>query len=511
MKNKIKKEFSRSKNYFIFALLINLYVFIPLFFCQPTMPSSIATVVSILILFLFSKISKNIFIMLSLLTLTVTSIISHIAWHWGSQNLSARIEVAALSPGYESKEYLMNFLDKSDLMILFYFIIGLYLIYKLAIGTKHYYKIIRIMSLFSISIILVLMIYSDRIKSLRPYVFIKQYTNIDNLEKILARKVYLKNIKHDIVQSQNNLKYDKIVIIMGESANKHHMSAYGYDIKTTPFLDGLLKNKNSFKYNVIAPANQTRYAIPLEFTDATVEKFDDFYKEKSIVTTFKEYGYKTYWISNQALVGQHENAIATILHEADITKVANTIYHEIKKDTTTILKSLDDIDTKSESKEVFFFHLIGSHIYYKERYFEHDALIKNAKNVIEEYDNTIYNTDKLLKQLYEKFNNSSKLLFVYLSDHGEIVSISKTGHSFFPAYQNEYDIPLIIHSSEENEKLNKLKKLNQLSVFNMESFNTLIKYIVGMDANVSDISTSTTIFAVEPKNIIDYKSIKRYK
>jgi glucan phosphoethanolaminetransferase (alkaline phosphatase superfamily) len=508
--NKIQKELVYSKNYLIFTLLLNLYIFMPLFFSQPTIKSRLATVISMLVLFLFSKISKNIFILLSLLTLTITSLISHIAWHWGTDNLSARIEVAALSPRYESREYLMNFLDKSDLIILFYFIIGLYLIYKFVVGTKHYYKTVRVLSLFTISFLLALMVYTDQIKSLRPYVFIKQYINIDNLEKIRERKVYLKNIKDNTIVSTENLLYDKIVIIMGESVNKHHMSVYDYKLKTTPFLDQLVESRNGFAYNVIAPANQTRYAIPLDLTDATVGRFDDFYKSKSLVTTFKEYGYKTHWFSNQALVGAHENAVATIVNEADDINVANRVYKEIKRDRTVMMKYLDGIHTNN-AKEVFFFHLIGSHIYYKKRYLEKDALIKNAKNLIEEYDNTIYSTDMLLKEIYKKFNKDPNVLFVYLSDHGEVVNISKNGHSFFPAYQDEYDIPLIIHSSKKNQRMVKLKELNQLSTFNMEGFNTLIKYITGMDANVSEISTSRTIFAVEPKNILDYKNIKRYK
>lgn len=54
---------------------------------------------------------------------------------------------------------------------------------------------------------------------------------------------------------------------------------------------------------MISPINQTRYSIPIDLTNATVDNFNLFFTSKLIVTTFKKYGYKTYWLSNQGRVG----------------------------------------------------------------------------------------------------------------------------------------------------------------------------------------------------------------
>lgn len=509
IKLKIKNELVDNKKYFILSCIISTYVFISLFITVTTIKGMIAIVASIVILFIISKISKIIFILFAIMTLLINSAILHIGLHWGNTTIMSRIEVAALSPKSESIEYLMTYLNMIDIFILFYIVIGIFLIYKLLTQLKHSYKIVKVLSLFFLSIVLFILYNLNLIKNVRSYNFIKQYINVVDIEKILERKNYLANLNHDLTNLNNDLHYDKIVIIMGESANKHHMSAYNYSIKTTPFLDTLLENNNSFKYNVIAPTNQTRYSIPITLTSATVDNFNRFFTTKSIITIFKEYGYRTYWLSNQGKVGMHENYIGTIASEADFEKTANLLYVDAKHD-AVLIDYLNQINTSDKAKEVYFFHMMGSHNAYKKRYPKNSALFKNPKNVIEEYDNTIFYTDNILEKIYSRFKNS-KLLFIYLSDHGEVVNVNKHGHGFFPAYQDEYDIPLIVYSSEVNERLIELQNLNKSSLLNMERFNNFIEYIVGIDTNISHISTSSNVFTLKPNNIIDYNMLNKYQ
>jgi glucan phosphoethanolaminetransferase (alkaline phosphatase superfamily) len=136
--------------------------------------------------------------------------------------------------------------------------------------------------------------------------------------------------------------------------------------------------------------------------------------------------------------------------------------------------------------------------------------LKNSKNIIEQYDNTIFYTDTILQKIYNKFRDS-KLLLIYVSDHAEVVNINKNGHGFLPAYKDEYEIPLVVYSSLKNNRLNKLKILNKQSIFNMESFNKFIEYTVGIDENISNISTSSNVFTLDPVNIIDYNNLNRFK
>lgn len=300
---------------------------------------------------------------------------------------------------------------------------------------------------------------------------------------------------------------------MGEAVNKKHMGVYDYNISTTPFLSNLLQQKNSFKFDVIAPTNQTRFSVPIALTDATVKHFYDFITSKSIISDLKEYGYKTYWLSNQFVVGKHETYISSIASEADYIKISNSKYlygmSGVKFD-IVLLDYLKQINLNNNDKEVYFFHLLGSHTQYSKRYPAAHALFSNPKNIIEEYGNTIFYTDHIINEIYNKFKDK-KLLLLYLSDHGEVVNIKKNGHGNFRPYQDEYDIPLIIHSSEHNEKLLKLKIENEKHLFNMEDFNHIVQYLTGIDNNITEISHNPKVFTVEPINIIDYRELNKFE
>ena len=285
---------------------------------------------------------------------------------------------------------------------------------------------------------------------------------------------------------------------------------YGYNNVTSPFLTQLLKSKNSFKFDVIAPSNQTRYSVPMIFTKANVHHWKyNFTHSESILSDFSAYGYKTYWISNQGQVGTYDDWISNIAYEANQTKFFNQGTSKEAKSDNVFVKYLKrkKLDKK---KEVYVFHLIGSHFEYSKRYTNKHILYKNPKNVIQEYENTIYFTDYVIKKIFNYFKNSGNVLIIYLSDHGEVVHLDKNGHGFLPTYKDEYDIPLIIYSSVQNNRINKLYHLNKKHFFNVENMNYIIKYIAGI-SNDANISYSSDIFSLNPKNQRNYERLNYYK
>ncbi len=508
-------ELFENKKYFALSLFISVYVFIPLIIVNSSLRELSIILLSFIVLFLISKVSKVIFLLVSIFNLLANSIILHISMHWGNSNLSTRIEVALQSPDHEISEYLSTYLNIIDAFILFYFIFGIYLLYHLFRRYKHTYKILKISSLSLLGLIMLILSSASHIQGVIPYRYVNWIINSNEWRSIVSkRKEYLKKSENQkISYSGENLLYDKIVIIMGESANKNQMGIYGYKNSTTPFLSDLLQQANSFKFdNVIAPTNQTRYSIPIALTDATVEHFYDFITSQSIISDFKEYGYKTYWLSNQYAMGAHDTYVSSIADEADYVKIENYIDDDGKEAgfDMILLDRLNQINIDSNDKELYVFHLLGSHFQYAKRYPSTTALFPNPENIIEEYDNTIFYTDYVINKIYDKFKDT-KLLFIYLSDHAEVVNMKKYGHGYSPSYQDEYDIPLIIHSSEYNKKLLKIKDENKKSLFNMESFNHIVKDLAGIDKNTSNISQSSKVLVSDPINIVDYNKINKFK
>jgi len=284
------------------------------------------------------------------------------------------------------------------------------------------------------------------------------------------------------------------------------MSLYGYDKKTTPFLDSVLV----YSFNAISPTNQTRFSIPIELTDATVQDFDKFNHSQSIITSLKDCGYETYWITNQGKTGTHDTSVTSMAKEADNPYFLNELNYEKAGYDGKILPLLESIDTHGKKKQAFFFHLIGSHASYSSRYPVNKALFstvgldeKGCRTA--QYDNTIYYTDYIISQIYKRFNNE-RALYIYLSDHSEVVDKNKRfGHGFSPSYQDEYKIPLVIWS-KKREKLEKLYKNNKGKIINTESFKQLVEYMIGKTSH-SNLSYSEEVLSISPKNIVRYSEL----
>ena len=79
-----------------------------------------------------------------------------------------------------------------------------------------------------------------------------------------------------------------------------------------------------------------------------------------------------------------------------------------------------------------------------------------------------------------------------------------------PPYKDEYDIPFVIYSSVKNTKIDELYAKNKKGYFNLENLNYIIKYLSGITED-NNISYSSDVFAVQPKNIFDYNKLEYYK
>jgi len=510
---KLLSEVRKNQKYFFFSLSLSIYVFFTQLIIAVSKKQLLTTIISITVLFLISKLSRIAFAIISFLILILTSIIFHLTQHWGGESLASRLQAALLSPSYEITEYLQTYLNTIDILVFLYVLVGIYLLFLYLRKFKHSYNTVKIFSSILLLVFSLGVHFTNYIQKIPPYSYIPKLLKANEYKSLLDKRTrYLKGIDHKQLTMQNNIpEYDKIVIILGESANKHHMGIYGYNIPTTPFLTELASQRGSYVFpNVIAPTNQTRYSVPILFTPANVHDFNKFFSSQSIISTFKEYGYKTYWLSNQYISGMADSYIASIASEADISKTMHFAYPPGGKEDTEfdmiLVKLINNINIQKVKKEVYFIHLLGSHFQYKKRYPTGMGLFPTPKNKVEEYDNSIHYTDSVIKEIYNIFKND-KLLLIYISDHAEMVNIKKSGHGYNPPFGNEYDIPLFIHSSESNKRLAKIRSKNNKMIFNAESFNHIVQYITGIEVDDSKISSSTKIISLEPDKIIEYKTL----
>ncbi|MBW2960861.1 phosphoethanolamine transferase [Mesonia aestuariivivens] len=285
-----------------------------------------------------------------------------------------------------------------------------------------------------------------------PYIVVKsyfQYTKqIDSIEQFNNNAKTL-----DVTSTTNN---DLLVIVIGESATRQHMSIYGYEKNTTPYLNRL-KNTISVYSDVISSQVYTTGSL----VDAlTLKNRENPYKNETLIPFFKNAGYKVSWLSNQRPVGVHDNMISRLSSTAD-NKIYLT-FNDFRDNTSfdeVLLPLLDD-RIKSKEKQVIFIHLSGSHYDYEKRipksfkYFGSSGDQHNQK-VINAYDNSILYTDYILSEIIKKVDKVNlKSAVVYFSDHGDEVYDTR---NFFGHFQNKptpamYEIPFLVWTSSTFEK-----------------------------------------------------------
>ncbi len=506
MFTKIKNEFFDNRPYFYRVLFIILLTLIPQFLFAQSNKYAVTIFFISLFLLLVSKTSKVIFSLFITYLLVLNIFQANVAFHWGGQteDLSPRVEVAMISPSYETTEYLQEFVDYRDYLMLFYTLIVFGLLIRFVLYYKHHYKVLKKFALYSAILIFLVL------QNQQPFKLIKNFVSISERSEVTSeRTAFLQNYqpKHS---KKKSLLYDKIIVIQGEAANKNFMGVYGYDINTTPYLSQLVQEKNATLFNAIAPSNQTRFSVPMIFTKADVAHwYQNYTHSASILTDLSAQGYETHWVSNQAQMGEHEDYITHVAMEADTTTFLHQLY--AKFNTDGVIKKYLSQHKSSHGPEMYVFHLMGSHVGYSARYEKKNALYPNPKDVVQQYLNTIFFTDEIIRSIVEHFDvDGAKVLVIYLSDHGEVVTNEKHGHGYLPTYADEYDIPLVVYSNIKNSRLDALALENQTKRINAESLNYFITYLAGT-SDEHNISYSAQIFSLDPDNIFTYDALHYFK
>lgn len=245
-----------------------------------------------------------------------------------------------------------------------------------------------------------------------------------------------------------------IYLVLGESAWRNRMSLYNYSLPTTPFLDSISKSDSASLhfYNGIAVANMTRDAIRFSLSFASPRDKNAFWMNKNIVQLANDAGYSTKWISNQGRAGLYDN------YPSYIAKSSQTVYfndNRIKDDLDLFSEFKPNFESDSIVSKFTVIHLMGSHFPYNQRYDETDQSYASVHGIDDDYDKSIYHTDRLLSLLYNyTIKEDSSSIIVYYSDHG--ASPERGIHGIEGFKQSEYEVPIIILEHNLPESTNSI-------------------------------------------------------
>lgn len=311
-------------------------------------------------------------------------------------------------------------------------------------------------------------------------------------------------------REKNSDKREVYLLIIGETSRAANWQLCGYARETNPLLSQ--RNDIIFFPDAVTQSNTTHKSVPLILGPANANDYEDLYKTKSVITAFKEAGFKTLYISNQAL---NRSLIDFYGAEADkridLSPVNNDIYKENLPDGDAL--EIIQKAIQEDNRDLFIvFHSYGSHFNYQHRYpkdmayFKPDNAstisFKNKQNVENAYNNSIRYTDFVLNSAIELLNDSSLCSgMLYLSDHGEDVmddNRKKFLHaSPIPTYY-QLHIPVVIWLSENYhsaypEKRNAAIDNHYKPVSTSATFNTMIDM-----ANIKTILSDPTYSLLDP-------------
>ena len=226
---------------------------------------------------------------------------------------------------------------------------------------------------------------------------------------------------------QKKLENLNVVLIIGESLRADHLHLNGYLRPTTPNLE---KIKNLLNYQVHASFNTTTPSVTSMLSHRTKANFIDIPPEKSIISVFKNLGFKTHWYSAQSSKEFTNGMLNIMAREADDYFFVDKLQTTIKANQKVYDENLIPFFDKALSdggNQFIILHSFGSHIRFNQRSPENFKIFKpeciglpsscQQDLVINSYDNSVVYTDYFLSSVINRLKNTNSILF-YVSDHG---------------------------------------------------------------------------------------------
>lgn len=290
------------------------------------------------------------------------------------------------------------------------------------------------------------------------------------------------SFKFGILNSTDSTKPKIVILIIGERTRYCNWSLNGYNRETSPNLKKI-DNIISFNKN-FSNANCTANSIPLIITQATPQNPDIAFKQKTIVSLFKEAGYETIWISSQA------NCFEFIDNKTEMDKLFEVYTNNQHTDLDIIPVFNSVINNKSSRNKFIVINMIGGHGVIPKKFNifspnssrnEYPVTFKNAPIFINDYDNMIRLQDYVLSEIIKATDRQSlSSVLLFTADHGcNLFDNGKVlfGYASSNPTEKETHVPLFIWGSDKfiknNYKFKNLINHNNLLTTNNNVFYTL--------------------------------------
>lgn len=302
------------------------------------------------------------------------------------------------------------------------------------------------------------------------------------------------------------------VAVIGETSRADNWQLFGYDRFTTPRLCSLPAGSIASFGHAFSESNTTHKAVPLLISNITAENFGrDINKTKSLITAFKEAGFKTAFISMQ---GHNHSYIDHFGQEADTTLFMREPEPDVSIEGLHDMDMLAVVDTllaRNDTKLLVVLHQYGSHFNYVDRYPRSEAYFlpdktseaghANRGQLVNAYDNSIRHTDDLLYNIIERLDSINCVgAMIYASDHGEDIYDDARGRFLHASPTPTYfqlHVPMLVYLTpklrlREPALINQARLHQQKKVSSSQSYTPTLLSIAGIRSPKVDRTKALT-------------------
>ena len=227
-----------------------------------------------------------------------------------------------------------------------------------------------------------------------------------------------------------------IVLVIGESYNKHHSQLYGYDKATTPRQLTLEAEGSLVKFtDVVSTWNLTSFVFKHMMSLYAVGDSGEWCDQPLFPEAFRKAGYHVTFVTNQfepkAKEAVYDFSGGFFLNDPELSQrqfdSRNTKTHRFDDG---VLKEYDALRDTTIEHNLVILHLMGSHVDYRARYpqktntvfkpemYNRPELSDKQKQILAQYDNSLLYNDSIVAAITQRFMDQDAVI-IYVPDHGE--------------------------------------------------------------------------------------------
>lgn len=226
-----------------------------------------------------------------------------------------------------------------------------------------------------------------------------------------------------------------IVLIIGESYNRHHAGLYGYGLPTTPRQEARARKGGLVPFtDVVAPWNLTSFVFKYLFSLYSVGDKGEWCDYPLFPELFQKAGYHVTFLTNQFLPQAKEAVYdfsgGFFLNNPTLSAAMfDTRNTSLFRFDEGLLDQYDRLKEENKEHNLVIFHLKGQHVDYRTRFprgrrhfnpedYDRPDLKQKELRVLADYDNAVLYNDSIVDQIIRRFEDEEAVI-VYVPDHGE--------------------------------------------------------------------------------------------